>query len=290
MKEKTMKYEAIVSHYNGCSYSSDGEEWFDVESPDAVDIDVLIELYSTDSEGEPCDVDSVVEIYSVITDEDGDEVREVVRTISLKHSVGEAAQDDCTIIARHTDSYTESFVGTNSDDEFVKWTNNGGTFGAHDRMTNRGWIESYDIPETIDAADFLRLALAYGYDTEDDEHGLCGLIRDALRNGELDSETDTAHCLQADDSLLEIEAHAHRIGTRHVLLWTDCDGNGIDDVCIREWSGSVLREFAEEIAESIGEVVDVESGAHYSNLGLQYQPSSGYDRDGYEIVVVRRED
>ena len=288
------QYEAIVSHHNGCGYSSDGEEWFDVDTPDDVDADTLIEMYNKDTEGDPCDVNSIVEVYAVTKDIDGEDVRELVRTVNLRWSAGEAAQDDCTVIASQTNEYTTSYVGVrpakHNGRDYVRWTNNGGFRGAHDCMQGDGeWRETYELPEEINAGEFLRLALEYGYDVDEDKHDLCGLVGDSLRNGELDNETDTAYCLDDNGTLITIEAHTHRIGTRHVLLWTDCDGGGIDDVCIRDWSDEYMADYAEEIADGVGEVVDVESGCHYTNLGLQYQPSTGYDHDGYEVVIKRRD-
>jgi len=290
MKTEKTTYAYLISHWNGCSYSSDGEEWVDIDGPDGICEDELIGVYRTDADGEPCDVRLICEVTDGTEDEYGQAV--ITRQFEIDWSTGEDSQDECTIIASDEGEYDTSYVGTRparySGFEYVKWTNNGGIRGAHDRMTNDGWRETYDAPEEVDAEEFLRLVLDYGYDLDDDEHDLCSLIADTLRNGELDSETDTAYALDGTEGLFSIEAHGHRIGSRHVLLWTDCDGAGVDDVTIRDWSDDCITEYAEEIASNVGEAVDVESGGHYSNLGHQYQPSRGYDRDGYEIIIKRR--
>ena len=65
-------YQAIVSYWNGASYSSDGEQYVDHDTlADAQAVaDGLIDLYDTDADGEPCDVDLLYEVYEV--DADGD--------------------------------------------------------------------------------------------------------------------------------------------------------------------------------------------------------------------------
>ena len=279
-----MRY--LVGHYNGCSYCSDGEEWVDIDSIDDITREQLIENYSTDADGDPCDVRLICEITDGTEDEYGQP--KIIKTIKVDWSAGEDAQDMCHVIASMSGEYHTSYVGTDLDDNFVTWTNNGGNLGAHDRMTNDGWREIYEAPEKVDAAEFLKLCLEYGYDLHDDVDDLCGLVGESI--GHLRSETDVAYYLGGDDSLITIEAHGHKIGTRHILLWTDCDGVGIDDAAIREYDEGIITEFAEKVAASIGEVVDVESGSHYTNEGIQYQPSQGYDRDGYEIIIVRREE
>ena len=285
-------YECLVSHYRHGHYSSEGEHWTEIASIEAAPSkDDLIAMYSDDADGEPCDVDLVLEIASV---EEGE--RTIIKTIEVKWSAGQAAQEGCEIVAKHVGEYTTSYVGVNDDGEPVKWTNNGGHNGAHDRMDGSGnWVEHYPSPEVVDHATFLKLAVEYG-----GEHDrIIEIIRDEIGDEIEATDWDEAHCLDAAENLTTITACEYRFGadaceyrfSAHALMWTDCDGVGVDDVqIVKNVSDNALTDFAEEIASDIGEIVDVAQGGHYTNLGIQIQPTtSDFDRDGYQIVIKKRD-
>jgi len=284
----TKTYEAIANHWNGACYSSDGEQFTAYDTLQAaIDAaDQLDSVYNTDADGEPCDVDLQWEIYEV--DEDCERGDFPVQIIRIQSSVGEAAQDACEIVAQHEDEFSTSYVGTDEDGRLVKWSRNGGSRGAHDRMDgNRGeWHETYEVPEQIDQLEWLRLAVKYGCDDID------SLTVDAIDLSylESDADTDEAHWLDAAEQCWTLPVYSIDLVHGKRLAWSDTDEAGITDVALideAEWDG-----FAESLAESLGEVVDVEAGEHYTNHGVQYQHQApgDYDHDGYRIVVRRREE
>ena len=203
-------------------------------------------------------------------------------------AAAEAGDDECEIVAQQEGEFSTSYVGVNEDGELVKWSRNGGSRGAHDRMDgNRGeWHETYDVPDVIEPLEWLRLAVEYGCDDVD------SLMVDAIDLGDLesDAESDEAHWLDAAEQCWSLPVYSIDIGGGKRLAWSDTDEAGIDDVTLidsGDWDG-----FAESIAAELGEVVDVEAGEHYTNHGVQYQHQApgNYDRDGFRIVVRRRED
>ena len=284
----TKKYQAIANHWNGACYSSDGEQFADYDTlADAIEAaESLVDLYVTDADGAPCDIDLQWEIYEV--GEDGELADSPIETIRVQHSVGEDAQSECEIVAQQEGEFSTNYVGTNEDGALVKWTRNGGSRGAHDRMDgNRGeWHEIYDAPEVIEPLEWLRLAVEYGCDDVD------SLMVEAIDLGDLESDADTdeAHWLDASEAVFALPVYSIDLGHGKRLAWSDTDEAGIEDVTLidsGDWDG-----FAESIAAELGEVVDVEAGEHYTNHGVQYQHQAPgkYDRDGFRIVVRRRED
>ena len=88
-----MTYQAIVSYWNGASYSSDGEQYVDHDTlagAQSVE-DGLIDLYDTDADGEPCDVDLLYEVYEI--DADGQRGDEPIWTKKIKSGANERAQE-----------------------------------------------------------------------------------------------------------------------------------------------------------------------------------------------------
>lgn len=261
-----MRYQAIANHWNGACFSPDGEEFCDFAALyEAVEAAVdLIDIYETDADGNYTDVDLEWEIFAV--DDDGNRSDEPVKTIHVESPAGKRAQEECEIVASQEDEYTTSFVGVNKDGELVKWSVNGGSRGAHDRMDGSGrWIETYDMPEEIEPLEWLRLAVEYGCDDAD------ALTEpDAIDLGDLksDADTDEVHWLDAAGGLWTLPVYSIDLGRGKRLAWSDTDEAGVEDVALidsDEWPG-----FAESIADGLGEVVDVEQGEHYTRHAVQY--------------------
>ncbi len=81
---------------------------------------------------------------------------------------------------------------------------------------------------------------------------------------------------------------AYTVSPNRYLVWSHTDEGGIDDIALI--AKSCWTDFAETIASSLGEVVDVEIGEHYSSHGVQrpeHAPGD-YNQDGHRIIVKRR--
>lgn len=271
-----MKIRAIACHWNGASYSSDGEVWCEYDSLEDAEAaaDGLVSIYDTDADGEPCDVDLQWEIY------DGDDL---IRAIIVQESAGKRAQDECEIVAQSEGEFSTDYIGVR-DGELVAWTCNGGSRGAHDRMTNRGWQEQYAIPEPLESIEWLKRGLEY--DATIEELIEAGEID--LSDLERDAQTDEAHWLDADGQCWTLPVYAIDLGGGKMLTWSDTDEAGIDDVEVI--SADDWPDRAEAIAEELGEVVDLESGEHYTSQGVQYQHQAegDFDQDGFRIIIKKR--
>lgn len=272
-----MSIQAIAKHWNGASYSSDGEDWGEYDSLEDAEAaaDELVGVYSTDAAGNPCDVDLQWEIY------DGDDL---IHEIIVKSAAGERAQDECEIVAWSERQYATDYIGVR-DGALVGWTRNGGSRGAHDRWTNRGWQEQYETPVTLEPIEWLKRGLEY--DATIEELIEAGDID--LSDLERDAQTDEAHWLDADGQCWTLPVYAIDLGGGKMLTWSDTDEAGIDDVEVI--SADDWPDRAEAIAEELGEVVDLESGEHYTTQGVQYQHQAegDFDQDGFRIIIKRRD-
>ncbi len=265
------------------SYSSDGESRIEFETLEeaVAAADELLELYNV-NDGEPCDVDSQWEIY----EEGGDDP---VKTIKLEYSVNKAAQEACTLIASRKEEYETTHLGVNPDGDLVVWTSNGGTKGAHDRMdSNKGHrVPRYEHPRPMIRTSFLKLMVSYDCNIETI---MSAFTHEDLQDLESDAETQTqvAHWLDADGTCWKFTCFAYPVSSSQYLAWSHTDEGGIDDIALI--TKSCWTDFAETTAATLGEVVDVESGEHFSTHGVQYahQAPGDYDPDGFRVVIVKR--
>lgn len=271
-------YKAIAAHWNGACYSSDGEEFTDYDTLEAAieAAEALVEFYDTDADGEPCDVDLEWHIY--------DEDDNLVKAITVDSQAAEREQDSCEVIASEEREYVTEYVGVNEDGKLVKWVRNGGSRGAHQGDQNRGCRDTASTPEEIDAIEWLKLAVDFGLDDASD-------LPDCIDVEELqnDADSDQSHYLDAAGQCWSLPVYSIDLGRGKRLAWSNTDEAGVDDIAIidhEDWAG-----FAESIAESIGDVVDIESGEHFTAHGVQYQHQAPgeYDQEGFRRVIVRRD-
>ena len=84
-----------------------------------------------------------------------------------------------------------------------------------------------------------------------------------------------------------LEAPGCLVSPNQCLAWSHTDEGGIDDTAII--TKSCWTDFAETTAAALGDVVEVESGEHFSTHGVQYahQAPGDYDLDGFRVIVKR---
>lgn len=267
---------AIAKHWNGASYSSDGEDWCEFDSLEDAKAaaEALVDTYSIDADGEQADIDLEWEIY------DGEEL---VETISVQSTAGERAQDECEIVSQQEDEYTTNYIGVR-DGDLVAWSRNGGSCGAHDRMTNRGWVERYDVPEEVEPIEWIKRGLEYGAEIGD----LISAGDIDLSDWEYEAESSEAHWLDNAGQCWTLPVYAVDIGDGKMLTWSDTDA-GIDDVGVIDSGDWESR--AEDIAAGLGEVVDIETGEHYTTQGVQYQHQAegDFDQYGFRRIIKKRD-
>ncbi len=106
---------------------------------------------------------------------------------------------------------------------------------------------------------------------------------------ELLAAIDEAHWLDAAEQCWALPVYAIDLGDGKLLTWSDTDEAGIDDVDVIDSDDWDTR--AEDLADELGEVVDLETGEHYTRHGVQFQHQAegDFDREGFRIIIKRRD-
>ena len=169
------RYTAQTAFWNGCGYET-VDQPFDLKATDLDDAISEVEgLEFDDSQ----DYDYEVTIF----DEDDD----VVHVVTRRNSVAENKQNEMDATWESEGDYETRHLGLlrprTGGIEWYTWEANGGRKGAHNRQDGSGrWIERYEMPREIGAADALAwlveendLEVDEALDQMADETGVVGI-------------------------------------------------------------------------------------------------------------------
>lgn len=138
MSRQVYHYE--IGAWNGGNY--EGYAWGETIAADLDEVEVRAgaELQAAASGGEDCD------LRIAVTDGDGDEVY----AKTYQYSQAQAAQEAMDATWDDEGEFSTDRLGVRGA-KWYTWSNNGGTRGAHDRMTSSGrWIEHYEMPQAVE--------------------------------------------------------------------------------------------------------------------------------------------
>lgn len=141
--------QTVISRIYDCSREyPDCIDWAEhvVDIDDASAMQALARRIASDCEGDEESEDW--DILVCIETEDGTELARATTT----NDHAEHRQDSMDETFEDQGEYSTDCVGVR-DGQWFAWSRNGGSRGAHDRMTNRGWRESYEEPRTLDEAE-----------------------------------------------------------------------------------------------------------------------------------------